>query len=630
MPRRLVYFANGYIIVNSNWNAVDKDNAVKMPVFNDRILEDIRNAPRNSIEEVIAEHLRLDRKGKDYVGLCPFHSDTRPSMYVSPVKGIFKCFACGAGGDVFKFIQLREGLSFPQAVESLAKRAGIVLEISREPVKRTTTADGLMYVEPADVAAANEWAMKFWQDCYRGAGGKSARDYVAKRRISEQMAAAWGLGFAPDSWDAFTTAARKQGFTDQMLIACGLVVMREDSGRVYDKFRNRLMFPIWDTGGRVIAFGGRTLGDDPAKYMNSPATSLFDKSRSLYGLDKARYEIVNQARAVVVEGYTDVMMCHQHGITNVVAALGTSFTQGHAVMLRRFAREIILVLDSDVAGQAASDRALEICLNENLEVRLAMVSEGKDPCEFLLSRGAEPMREILASAKDAITYKWEKFQTQFTEQTSIPQKKQAVKDFVETMAAAINSGAIDQLSKGLLIKRLSSLTGIESAQIQKAVVKAAERKGYVRSEENRQVEKVVIGQNYIEKAQGEVLESLLNDPKLFPMVETRISLSFFTLPLLRQLAEKMLSIFESDIDFTIPVLLGRIEDPSLAAFVVEMVDEGEKKSNYARQLRQAIAVLEENETQTSLSEYADDAKLNEYCKKLRASKNNLRSGIFAG
>ncbi len=604
--------------------------------FNDKILDDIRNSPRNSIEEVIAEHLRLDRKGKDFVGLCPFHSDTRPSMYVSPSKGIFKCFACGAGGDVFKFIQLREGISFPQSVENLAKRAGIALEIDRRPVNKPTMIEGLPYAEPEDVAAANLWALNFWRNCYDAAGGKGAREYVAKRGIKTQMAQDWGIGFAPDSWDALTTAARGAGFSEELLVASGLVVRREESGRVYDKFRNRLMFPILDTGGRVIAFGGRTLGDDPAKYMNSPATSLFDKSRSLYGLDKARYEIVNQGRAVVVEGYTDVMMCHQFGISNVVAALGTSFTQGHAVMLRRFAREIILVLDSDVAGQAASDRALEICLHENLEVRLAMVTQGKDPCDFLLSAGGDALREIINSAKDAISYKWDKFYSQFTEQTSIPQKRQAIQDFVDTMAAAINSGAVDNLSKSLLIKRLSSLTGIGVEHINKNLQRAAMKNGYVRQDENRQVEKIDIGVGYLARAQREVLESLLNEPKLFPTIETRIALDFFTIPALRQLAEKMFSIFESDVDFSVHSLLGRIEDPALAAFVVEMIDTSDKKSNYARQLRQAITVLEEKEANsTDAGSAVADEQLNEYLEKVRAkhtghNKSNLRSGIFTG
>jgi DNA primase len=606
--------------------------------FEDKKLEQVRNSPRNSIEEVIAEHLRLDRKGKDYVGLCPFHADKRPSMYVSPAKGIFKCFACGAGGDVFKFIQMREGLSFPQAVEMLAKRAGIAFEIQREPRPKPQNIDGLPYAEPSDVAAVNSWAMQYWKDCYNGVQGQAAREYVQGRGITDQMAAEWNLGFAPESWDACAKAAKEAGFGEDLLVAAGLLVRRDDSGRVYDKFRNRLMFPIIDTGSRVVAFGGRTLGDDPAKYMNSPATSLFDKSRSLYGLDKARFEIVSKKNAIVVEGYTDVMMCHQFGVTNVVAALGTSFTPGHAAMLRRFAREIIIVLDSDVAGQAASDRALDICLNENLEVRLAMVSEGKDPCDFLLASGAEEFSEIIEQAKDAMTYKWDKFQTRFDEHTTIPQKKEAIRDFIDTMAVAINSGAVDGVSKGLLIKRLSSLTGIEVNQINRSVQKAAGRKNHISHEENREVKKIEIGEGFLERAQKEVIEALLNKPELFASIETRIALDFFTVPVLRKIVENMLSIFEGEDEFSVATLLGRVSNPAVSSFIVEMsqAEEDGGKIDYVRQLRQSIAVLEENErNRITTDEISCEEDLNNILEKVRArhtglGRSNLRSGIFAG
>ncbi|MFI4913341.1 MAG: DNA primase [Sedimentisphaeraceae bacterium JB056] len=608
--------------------------------FDDKILEQVRSSPRNSIEEVIAEHLRLDRKGKDYVGLCPFHSDNRPSMYVSPSKGIFKCFACGAGGDVFKFLQLREGLSFPQAVEMLAKRAGIVLDVRKENRPKPQSINGLPYAEPADVASVNQWAMQFWKDMYNGSEGQKARDYVKARGISEQMATDWNLGFAPESWDAFSKAAKGAGFNEELLVASGLLVRREDSGRVYDKFRNRLMFPILDTSSRVIAFGGRTLGDDPAKYMNSPATSLFDKSRSLYGLDKARFEIVNKAKAIVVEGYTDVMMCHQFGVKNVVAALGTSFTSGHALMIRRFAREIIIVLDSDVAGQAASDRALDICLNENLEVRLAMVSEGKDPCDFLLASGADAFSDIIENAKDAMSYKWDKFIARFDSDTTIPQKKEAIRDFIDTMATAINSGAVDGVSKGLLLKRLSSLTGIEVHQINRSLKKASGKNSHVTHNENQEITKIEIGDGYLERAQKEIIQSLINKPELFPTIETRIALDFFTIPVLRKIIENMLSIFESEEDFTASMLLGRVSNPAVSSFIVDMIetdDDDTKKIDYVRQLRQAISVLEENEKMNQLGteQINSDEDLNKYLEKVRArhssqSRSNLRSGIFAG
>lgn len=606
-----------------------------MPIsFNDRILDEIRNSPRNTIVEVISEHLRLDRKGKDFVGLCPFHSDTRPSMYVSPSKGIFKCFACGAGGDAFKFLQLREGLSFPQAVERLAQRAQITLEQTSHSRAKKQSPDGLPYAEPAEIAKANERAFAFWKDLYSSPKGAIAREYVASRGISEQMAEQWGLGFAPDSWDSLGGELRRHGINDELLVASGLVVRREESGRVYDKFRNRLMFPIWDTTGRVIAFGGRTLGDDPAKYMNSPATSLFDKSRALYGLDKARHEIVSEGKAVVVEGYTDVMMAHQFGIKNVVAALGTSFTSSHAAMLKRFAAEVVLVLDSDIAGEAAAERALDICIAETLEVKVAMVSEGKDPCDFLLAAGAEPFKNIISSATDAMSYKWQKFTKKFTPDTPIAEKRLMVKEFIDSIGKAISAGAVDTVAKSLFIQRLSSLTGMEISQINRHLSKSANKNAVIKHDEHQQIVKIAIGANYLERAQKEVIEAIVNLPELFAGVETRFGLSFFTSPALKQIAQQIVELWESGSDFNVSSLLARLEQPEVAAFVVELVDTEGKKRDYARQLRQALLVLEENEQTSSAKTQAEqEDDLNKYLEAVRSkhighSKINMRSGIM--
>jgi len=226
--------------------------------FDNNIVVRIQQA--TDIVEVVSEHLSLDRKGKEFVGLCPFHADHKPSMYVNPAKQIFKCFACGAGGDVFKFIQLREGLTFPQAIERLAERAGIQLPQRSRP--RQAEAGGS---DPAQIARANAWAQKFWQkQLFDEQTGADARKYVASRQISADTAGEWGIGFAAESWDNLLKAARAKGIADRLLIDSGLAVLREQGG-LYDKFRNRLMFPIFDVTGRVIAFGGRTLADDPAE-----------------------------------------------------------------------------------------------------------------------------------------------------------------------------------------------------------------------------------------------------------------------------------------------------------------------------------------------------------------------------
>jgi DNA primase len=324
----------------------------------------------NNIIDVISEYVSLAKKGREMVGLCPFHEDHRPSMYVNETKQIFKCFACGAGGDVLKFVQMKENLTFPQAIERLAQRAGIELVPSRRPL----TADRRQETDPAILAKVNDWAARYFASCLADpVRGKSTRDYIASRAIHTDSVETWRLGLAIDSATGLAEAARKKGLSQSLLQAAGLVTT---AGQ--DRFVNRLMFAITDVTGRVIGFGGRTLTDDGAKYINSPATALFDKSSCLYGLDQARKGIIDSQTVVVVEGYTDCIMAHQQGCTNVVATLGTSLTSTHGRILRRYAKKVVLLFDGDTAGEAASHRALDICLKERIDIKIAtMHREGR-------------------------------------------------------------------------------------------------------------------------------------------------------------------------------------------------------------------------------------------------------------
>ena len=301
-----------------------------MPGMLDRTIVD-RVQQANDIVDVISEHIRLTKKGTQMVGLCPFHDDHRPSLYISIAKQIFKCFACGAGGDVFKFVQMRENLNFPQAIERLAQRAGIALP---RPAQREKTEDRKS-IDPNKLAKVNAWAAKYFEaNLADERKGKFARQYLLKRQISSEDVKKWQLGLAIDSQDDLLKSAKDKGIPVKLLEEAGLVGARGSC----DKFVNRLMFPITDATGRVIGFGGRTLDEKGAKYINSPATALFDKSNTLYGLQQARHRIVSTETAVVVEGYTDCIMAHNKGCTNVVAALGTSFTSGQGRLLKRYAK----------------------------------------------------------------------------------------------------------------------------------------------------------------------------------------------------------------------------------------------------------------------------------------------------
>jgi len=555
--------------------------------FDNNIVVRIQQA--TDIVEVVSEHLSLDRKGKEFVGLCPFHADHKPSMYVNPAKQIFKCFACGAGGDVFKFVQLREGLTFPQAIERLAERAGI--QLAPRPRARQADAGG---GDPAQIARVNAWASKFWQkQLFDEQTGADARKYVASRQIGEDTAGEWDVGFAAESWDNLLKAARAKGIGDKLLIDSGLAVLREQGG-LYDKFRNRLMFPIFDVTGRVIAFGGRTLGDDPAKYMNSPATALFDKSNSLYGLDKSRHSIVADGTAVVVEGYTDVIIAHQAGCTNVVAALGTSFTQGHARVLKRYAKRIVLVFDNDVAGMEAANRALEVCLAQRIDIKLTFVSEGNDPCDFILSEGTEAFKRLIADSVDVMEYKWQRLQAGLSASDTLADRRRITEEYLRTVATAVAAGRRDAVAEGLIGTKLSRIIGLSEQETRRQLERYARSMSRTRTlaVRNQKVVNVAGSGGKDTESQREILEVLLNEPKLFANVTGRIKTEHFDVGVYREIAEALFSAISENPTASLAEVLARIASAEGGNLVVELEANGVRKGNYARRLGDAMAVIE--------------------------------------
>lgn len=560
--------------------------------FDNSIISRIQQT--TDIVDVIAEHLSLQKKGKELVGLCPFHQDHRPSLYVNPVKQIFKCFACGAGGDVFKFIQLRENLDFPAAVERLAGRAGIKLE----PFKRTDRKriDSEPAGDPKYVAKINIWALKLWQENLKDEHkGAPARQYLQQRKITDESAVQWGLGFAADGWDDLVEkAGSNKKISEKLLAEAGLAVAR-DNGGCYDKFRNRLIFPIYDVTGRVIGFGGRTLGDEDAKYMNSPATVLFEKSNSLYGLNRARHEIVSSGTAVVVEGYTDVIMAHQFGCNNVIATLGTSFTDGHARILRRYAKRIVLVFDNDIAGVEAANRALEVCLTRKIDIKLAFVAEGNDPCDFLLSSGTEAFKKVIAEAVDVMEFKWQRLTEGLKGSDNLSDTRAVTEEFLRSVAAALWGGRIDVLSRGMMVNKLSKIIGLSSEQINRELGRMYGRVGRSQSFalKNQKVVSFDFGDGYFEKAQREILEVLLAEPELFSQAAGRVKAEDFSHEQLRQIAKVLFESLEKDQRPELVQLLGKLESVSSGSVITDLAFSEEKKGDNKERLEKAVAVVEE-------------------------------------
>jgi len=555
----------------------------------------------NDITDVISEHLNLTKKGKEMVGLCPFHDDHSPSMCVSPAKQIFKCFSCGAGGDVIKFVQMRENLTFVQALQRLAQRGGIKIDMKQTGPERNEPNEG---ADPERLAKANTWAMQLWRKSLDDEKiGQRAREYIAGRGITEKTSEDFSLGFAADSWDNLLVAAKKRKIPEKLLVSAGLVVQRDEGG-CYDKFRNRLMFPILDVSGRMIGFGGRTLGDDPAKYMNSPSTVLFDKSNSMYGLDKARHKIASSGIAVVVEGYTDVIMAHQFGCNNVVATLGTSFTAGHARLLRRYAKTIVLIFDSDVAGVEAAARAMEICLAQRIDIKIASVPQGKDPCDFVLARGAEAFKELIANATDVIQFQWDRFTEKFGKSENMTEGRTATENFLQTISTAIRSGSVDVVTKGLIVNRLSKITGMNPAEINAELGRRVRRAGAgtVNAVPNQKV--VSIGQwaGFGVRAQAEVIEVLLNEPRLFDLAKRKITADSFDVPTFRHIWELIADSAEQDEAFSIASLLTKVQEPELARQIMKFTENGQNTETLRSRLKGALKAISEHHEQKQRQE----------------------------
>ncbi len=349
---------------------------------------------RNDIVDVVSGYVRLGKKsGSNMFGLCPFHSEKTPSFSVSPDKQIYHCFGCGKGGGVINFIMEIENLSFPEAVEFLAKRAGMPIpeeENDRESRKRSR------------MLSLNRDAARFFYAQLSTPQGGAARDYMARRRIGPATAKNFGIGFAPDTWDSLEKAMREKGYTDFELFDAGLV-RKGNKGGYYDTFRNRLMFPVIDVRGNVIGFSGRILGDGEPKYMNSPETLVFNKSRNLFALNLAKKS--KSGYIILSEGNIDVVSLHQAGFDSAVASLGTSLTPEQARLLSRYTNQVIIAYDNDGAGIKAAQRAIGILEKLDLKVKVLRLNGAKDPDEFIKLKGADAFRNLLEASENQIDYR---------------------------------------------------------------------------------------------------------------------------------------------------------------------------------------------------------------------------------
>lgn len=417
-------------------------------------------AARNPIEDVVGQYVNLRRSGSNLFGLCPFHGEKTASFSVSPDKGIFYCFGCHKGGSVINFEMEIEGLSYPDAVRALAKRAGMEVPEDEQYQNRYRLQERLW-------ALSKEAARFFNAQLYTPAGAEGLA-YAQKRGMPKSTLTKFGIGFAPDSWSALCDAMREKGYTDEELKGAGLASVSQKNDHIYDRFRNRLMFPIIDIRGNVIGFGGRVMDNSTPKYLNSPETVIFNKRKNLFALNLAKKSKLGYM--ILVEGYMDAVALHQYGFDCAVASLGTSLTEEHAALLSRYTEQVMLIYDGDEAGQNATKRAIPMLEKAGLQVKVLQMRDAKDPDEFLKKFGADRFRLLLEESSNRVEYQLRAIQRKYDlkEDDQRIQFISEAAEFVSTLGNAV--------SREIYGGRVAEAAGITPESMKIEVDKAFKRR----------------------------------------------------------------------------------------------------------------------------------------------------------
>lgn len=417
------------------------------------------------IVEVVSQHLLLKKTGQNYTGLCPFHHEKTPSFVVSPARQIFHCFGCGAGGNVYHFLTKTEGLTFPEAVRALGEKVGIKI-----PTVKRSPPNPEAEKEQARLYELNQAAVQWYhKNLLERPEARTARAYLAQRGIQTETIEAFCLGYALPSWDGLLKKMTEKGCSPFLLEKAGLVSAREQQAGFYDRFRDRILFPIWNLSGQVIGLGGRVLDEALPKYLNSPETPIYIKGRSLYAMEKARHEIARAGCVIIVEGYFDAIALHQAGVKNVVATLGTALTPFHLQMIRRFAREVILIFDPDQAGINATLRTIDLFLVSGMTARVVSLPSGQDPDNFVRNHGTEGFLTAVRQAKKPMDYALEQFMAQ-TGVSGIDQKLRVAEQILPLLSKMEN-----RMEQSHYLKKLSDELKVKEADLAHELKKLSEK-----------------------------------------------------------------------------------------------------------------------------------------------------------
>ena len=501
--------------------------------FSEDLIEEVRM--KNDIVDVISGYVKLQKKGSSYFGLCPFHNEKSPSFSVSRQKQMYYCFGCGAGGNVFTFIMEYENFTIVEALKMLAERAGVELpemEYSKEAKEKADLRATLLEI--------NKLAAKYFYAQLKSQSGSVGYQYLKKRGLSEETITAFGLGYSNKYSDDLYRYLKTKGYSDTLLAKAGLISIDEKHG-VYDKFWNRVMFPIMDVNNHVIGFGGRVMGDAKPKYLNSPETEVFDKSRNLYGLNRARTS--RKSYFLICEGYMDVISLHQAGFTNAVASLGTALTTGHASLIKRYVNEVYLTYDSDEAGTKAALRAIPILREAGISAKIIRMEPYKDPDEFIKNRGAEAFEERIAKARNGFMFSIEVLEKQFD--MNSPEGKTA---FYNEVARRLGEFE-EEIERNNYIEAVAEKYQVGYENLRKLVAKMAIQSGLAKPAEKPRAtaEKTRNKADGNLQSQKILLTWLIENEKIFGQIRKYITPNDFTKELYRTVAELLYEQYEAGI-----------------------------------------------------------------------------------
>jgi len=578
--------------------------------YEERVIDEIQSL--NDIVDVVSGYLPLKRSGRTFKALCPFHQEKTPSFIVHPEKQIFHCFGCSAGGNVFSFLMKYENLTFPEALRNLAERVHFSLP---EPTRRAPEEISESEVLYQVYRLAQEY---YSANLKHPEKGMAARNYLEKRGFSQEILEEFPLGWATSEWRGLFEHLVRRGVKDNAVFRSGLI-LRSKEGNPYDLFRGRLLFPICNLQGKVIAFGGRGLGDEMPKYINSPESAIFRKRRELFGLHLAkRFVSREESRMLIVEGYFDFLKVYKSGFGNVVATLGTSLTEDHVRVLKRFVQEAVVVFDGDPAGESASLRGLEVFLEGEMNVKIAVLPAGKDPDTFIGERGAEEFKKLIDQARDFFDFKWQSLTRRHRPSDSSGLLRISG-EFVETLSKIKSPILLDRY-----LKRLAGLLGVGEDSLRKELnarqQKARSGTRFVSPPTVRTVSLTTYPE------EETLISLLLDEARLWEAAEASLTLEDLRHPALREVYQVLRENHRSGKAVAYSQVLNRIEDESLKAFIAahsltELTPQEKEKGFYdclrkikqkrkgerLEQLRRAIADAEgggENErVEDLLAEY---------------------------